>query len=901
MRPMTERPSIVGQTISHYRILEKLGSGGMGVVYKAEDTRLHRAVALKFLPDDVANDPHALARFQREAQAASALNNPAICTVYDIGEADSRAFIVMEYLEGQTLKHVIQHQPLSTERVLDLAIQVTDALDAAHAKGIIHRDLKPANIFATDRGQAKILDFGLAKVSGRKVVEPPDMTAATADASEENLTSPGAALGTVAYMSPEQVRGEKLDARSDVFSFGVVLYEMATGKMAFPGNTSGVIFDAILNRAPVSPVRLKPELPIRLEEIINRALEKDVQVRYQHAADICADLKRLKRDLDSAKLAASVQPQAPGADSSREARKRRTRLVIASFLITPLILLAAVYGLYSHYRGKPHEPPFQNFAITKLTDTGNLTAAAISPDGKYLANVVSENGMESLWLRNIPTNSDTQVVAPRRTRYGSVQFSPDGDYIYFVSAEEHEGSVLHRIPVFGGNPQLTVKHISSNGVSFSPNRQRISFTALPNAKGVNGFELVTTNLERAEKKELLSFDFQFPPPYPAWSPDGKAIVVGLLDKTRHSSSLTAVDPISARQQKIVSSTAMRFGDPIWLPDGRGLLVPYSDAKTGSPQHQIGFVSYPEGDFRSITRDTNSYSALSVTRDGQTLAAIQDEDSFELFLMQSTKNSEQDATAITARGAAEHFVWGDNLHLILEDSKGFYRSNDRGKEKSRLLERSHIPGWAVSCQAGRYVTFPDTDPTSSTGNITLWRLDTTNSQIIRLTDGTFDNSCVCSPDGKWIYYQHITGQEWTESTVDRISIDGGTSQLIAHMEVIPGLDMSRDGKLLSFSNGHEFGVLNVRTGQVERRFPHDISLNDYPHFTPDDNAIVFRLRAKNGVDNLWAQPLDGSPAHFLTTFKSDQIKDFHWSPDGKRLGIVRGRTESNVVLIRDTSH
>lgn len=277
----------------------------MGIVYKAEDVRLQRLVALKFLPDEVAHDAHALSRFQREAQTASALNNPNICVIYDIGEENGRAFIAMEYLEGQTLRHVIQGKPLSTDQVLDLAIHIADALDAAHAKGIIHRDIKPANIFITDRLQAKVLDFGLAKVSSRKVTEPADITSVTADTSDEALTSPGAALGTVAYMSPEQVRGEKLDSRSDIFSFGVVLYEMATGRMAFPGNTSGVIFDAILNRAPVSPIRLRPDLPVRLEEIINKALEKDLNVRYQHASEFRSDLKRLRRDLDSKGTSAS--------------------------------------------------------------------------------------------------------------------------------------------------------------------------------------------------------------------------------------------------------------------------------------------------------------------------------------------------------------------------------------------------------------------------------------------------------------------------------------------------------------------------------------------------------------------------------------------------------------------
>ncbi len=872
---------MIGTSVSHYRILEKIGAGGMGVVYKAEDTRLGRIVALKFLPPDLVRAPGARERLLREARAASALNHPNICTLYDIGEHDGQPFLVMEYLEGQTLAGRIHGQPLKVAELLDVAIQVADALDAAHSRGIVHRDIKPANIFVTERGQVKIMDFGLAK---RHTTAPAGSTEAAAELAEAQLTLPGMAIGTATYMSPEQARGEEVDARSDLFSFGGVLYEMATGEPPFQGPTVAVVFYGIFNKEPPPPANV----PAPLAQIIANTLEKGRDVRCQSAAELRAALKRLRRDSESGARAAS------GAIAAATQARQRSRRRWARILAPAAATLVAIGILL--WRAGRTAPPFQHMEIARLTSTGKASAAAISPDGRYVVHIMSDAGQQSLWMRQVATGSNVEIVPASKAGFPDLAFSPDGNYVYYTKVERDSfAGTLCQLPVLGGAPRTVVMDVDSP-VTFSPDGRQIAFMRW---KGEETAILVA-NVDGSGERQVTSRKTPafFDSGRLAWSPDGKLIAcpAGVWGAGSYYENVVAVPAGGGPEERpLTSQKWFSVGAATWLADGRGLVLALTQRPAGNSQ--LYYLSYPGGELRRITNDLNSYEGVSATADSNVLVTVQNDLVANLWVSPVDQPAEarQITSGAARRDGASGLCWMPDGRIVLSSAASgaleLFMTNADGSEARQLTSDRGVATFPRACPDGRTILFTSL---RVTGSAHVWRMDPDGGSLRQVTSGLGEMRSDCSPDGKWLTYVVVNG---TSPTLWKAPIEGGKPVRLSE-EAASYPSLSPDGKKIAAALfGKDKQGIAIRSSDGGKPSQYLDLPGGQVRWSTDGAALLY-AKSEAGASNIWSQPLSGGAPKRLTNFKTDQIFQFDLSRDGKRLAISRGAANRDVVMIRD---
>ena len=917
-------PLEAGTTLGRYKILSPLGKGGMGEVYLAEDTKLERVVALKVLPDDFASDQERMARFVREAKAASSLNHQNIITIHEIEEVDSVNFIATEYIEGETLRQRMGRGRLPVAEAIDVAAQVASALAAAHEAGIVHRDVKPENVMLRRDRLVKVLDFGLAKLTEQHGAGGVDTEAATRALVN---TAPGMVMGTAHYMSPEQARGLEVDERTDIWSLGVVLYEMVAGRAPFAGETPTDIIAAVVKTEPTPLARLAPEAPARLAEIVSKALEKDREDRYQGVKDLLVDLRRLKKRLDfetelersgapersaapplptnggGEPAATSVETVAPTAGQTARATSSAEYLATgirrhgkgAAVILAALALAAAglAFALYRFYAKRP--VPFRSIKIEKLTNIGNATTAQISPDGQYVAHAVYEGGKYSLRVWHVSTKSSVEIVPPAEDLLGVSAFSPDSRYIYYIKAPTPaQRGDLYRVAVLGGEPKKVLERVVA-GISFSPDGRRFAFVR----PGTAGNSLVVVNADGTGEQVLAKrggaerFGFDGP----AWSPDGQVIATGVYTDGTNM-TVAAVSVADGTVRPITPQKWPSVYRMAWLRDGGGLVFSAS-AQT----NQIWHVSYPGGEVRRITDDTNSYGtgSFSMTADSSTIATLQTEVIANLFVapFADTGRAKQVTPGVGGRVLASGMSWTPDGRLVYATgpfgNQDSWIMNADGTGNRQLTNDPGLDGDPDVSPDGRHVVFVS----ARSGRQNVWRMDLDGGGLKQLTDGGRDINPQFSPDGHWVIYASLATSE-----LRKVPADGGESVRLTDRPVPWPAVSPADGSVAGLFRSDEnspwrLAVFPPEGGAPVRVFDLARGINADMHWTPDGRAIVYLMeRARSS--SLWSQAVDGGAPKQLADFSPEQVFSFAISRDGRTLAFSRGTSIRDVVLITDTS-
>jgi Tol biopolymer transport system component/tRNA A-37 threonylcarbamoyl transferase component Bud32 len=938
-----------GTRIGRYEIQSLIGMGGMGEVYRALDTELNRSVALKFLHSNVATDQDRMSRFIQEARAASALNHPNILTVFDIGQTEAGArFFATEFVQGTTLREHINARRLKLTDALDFAAQIASALAAAHAEGIVHRDIKPENVMVRADGYVKVLDFGLAKVTNRAQ----GASAVDTEAATQALvnTNPGAIMGTVAYMSPEQARGEQVDARTDIWSLGCVLYEMLAGRVPFEGRSASHVIVNILDAEPPPLAQYMPETSEALQEVVTDALTKDRDARFQTAKQMLAKLQRLRQRLDAgASLDHSIVPGlsasaggaagatyegsaaghtiAPGATGRTTAGDlaaqdtvtnsgagmvagqggRREKKSVAFIALAFVALAGLAFGVYRFTRGTTRATagaPFaslQNMKFTKLQAGGETTDAILSPDGKYVARTVREGGKMSLRVRQVATTTEKVLVAPSESGYTGITFSPDGAFLYYVTVPPGGNlGELYRVPsLLGGEPQRITSDVDS-AVTFSPDGKRFAFRR--HVPKTNEDALVAADEDGSDERVLVLRKAPVTMPWLAWSPAGQQIVFSVrgTDEQGYYMNLESVDAAGGGTQTVSAARWRTIGMLAWLADGSGIVFNGRDrASLPSTPEQIWFVAYPGGEAQKITNDLNSYISVSLTADSRTLLALQSNYSADIWL--SSGGVVAAPRQLTNEGSAGTPAWTPDGRIVYQSGASgngdiWVMNADGSGQRQLTFDPNNDTSPEVSPD-GRLIVFVS----NRSVGWSIWVMNADGSGQRELVRNVEQHSFPhFAPDNRTVYYASRDGAG--NYAFWRASLEGGAPARVME-KPITNARLSPDGKLfftlrseMTPNAPRRIVVLPVEGGEPVRTFDAPVGL-DMLRWSPDGQGIDYVFR-REGASGLWRLPLAGGQPRQLADLKTYFINWYAWSPDGRQLAVARGNPSTDMILIKD---